>query len=211
MSPKQRTFGRTDEELMARAQAGDTSAFAELYDRHATRAFRVARAVCSDTSRAEDVVQEGFLAIWRNRASFRPQTGTFQAWSMKIVRNRAIDSSRRAASRPPMQNADLDRGDPPDVGSSPVSPQDEVMARSESEALLASLRRLPESQAEVIVLAFYGELSHSEIAAQLGLPAGTVKGRMRLGLEKLRAEMSDPAERDSPAQPENERLDRERS
>lgn len=196
---------------MARAQAGDTSAFAELYDRHATRAFRVARAVCSDTSRAEDVVQEGFLAIWRNRASFRPQTGTFQAWSMKIVRNRAIDSSRRAASRPPMQNADLDRGDPPDVGSSPVSPQDEVMARSESEALLASLRRLPESQAEVIVLAFYGELSHSEIAAQLGLPAGTVKGRMRLGLEKLRAEMSDPAERDSPAQPENERLDRERS
>jgi RNA polymerase sigma-70 factor (ECF subfamily) len=180
---------------MARAQAGDAEAFAQLYERHATRAFRVARAVCSDISRAEDVVQEGFLAVWRNRASFRPQTGTFQAWSMKIVRNRAIDSSRRAASRPPIQNADWDRGEPPDVGSSPVSPQDEVMARSESEALLSSLRRLPEGQAEVIVLAFYGELSHSEIAAQLSLPTGTVKGRMRLGLKKLRAEMSDPVGR----------------
>jgi RNA polymerase sigma-70 factor, ECF subfamily len=211
MSPMPNTPGRTDEELMARTQADDTEAFARLYDRHATRAFRVARAICSDTSRAEDVVQEGFLAIWRNRASFRPQTGNFQAWSMKIVRNRAIDSYRRAASRPPMQKGDWDRGEPPDIGSSSVSPQDEVMARSESEALLASLRRLPEAQAEVIVLAFYGELTHSEIAAQLGLPAGTVKGRMRLGLEKLRAEMSDPGERDSPAQPQDERLDRKRS
>jgi RNA polymerase sigma-70 factor, ECF subfamily len=210
MSPMPNTSGRTDEELMVLTQADDTEAFAQLYDRHATRAFRVARAICSDTSHAEDVVQEGFLAIWRNRASFRPQTGNFQAWSMKIVRNRAIDSYRRAASRPPMQKADRDR-EQPDIGSSAVSPQDEVMARSESEALLASLRRLPEAQAEVIVLAFYGELSHSEIAAQLGLPAGTVKGRMRLGLEKLRAEMSDPGERDSSARPKNERLDRERS
>jgi RNA polymerase sigma-70 factor (ECF subfamily) len=196
---------------MARAQADDTEAFAQLYDRYATRAFRVARAVCSDTSRAEDVVQEGFLAIWRNRASFRPQIGNFQAWSMKIVRNRAIDSTRRAASRPPMQKADWDRSEPPDIGSSPASPQDEVMARAEREALLASLGRLPEAQAEVIVLAFYGELSHSEIAAQLGVPAGTVKGRMRLGLEKLRTEMSGPGERDSLVQPEAKRLDRERS
>jgi RNA polymerase sigma-70 factor, ECF subfamily len=181
---------RTDEDLMARAQADDTEAFAQLYDRHASRAFRVARAVCSDPGRAEDAVQEGFLAIWRNRASFRPHTGTFQAWSMKIVRNRAIDSSRRLASRPPLQKADREEERPPDAGASPISPQDAVLARSERKALLDSLRRLPEAQAEVIVLAFYGELSHSEIAAQLNLPAGTVKGRMRLGLEKLRTEMS---------------------
>jgi RNA polymerase sigma-70 factor (ECF subfamily) len=211
MSPLSKTSQRTDEELMVRAQADDTEAFAQLYDRHATRAFRVARAVCSDTSRAEDVVQEGFLAIWRSRARFQPQTGTFQAWSMKIVHNRAIDASRHAASRPPLQKADWEGREPPDIRSSPASPQDEVMARSERKALLASLGRLPEAQAEVIVLAFYGELSHSEIAAQLNLPAGTVKGRMRLGLEKLRAEISAPGERDSLVQPEDQRFDRERS
>lgn len=196
---------------MASAQADDTEAFAQLYDRHATRAFRVACAVCGDTSHAEDVVQEGFLAIWRNRASFRPETGTFQAWSMKIVKNRAIDFSRRAASRPPMQRADWDQREPPDIDSSPVSPQDQVIARSESEALLASLGRLPKAQAEVIVLAYYGELSHTEIAAQLGLPTGTVKGRMRLGLEKLRAVIGGPGECDSLAKAEDERIDRERS
>lgn len=211
MAPTSRSFWRTDEELMARAQAGDTEAFAELYDRHVTRAFRVARTVCSDSSRAEDVVQDGFLAIWRNRASFCPQTGTFQAWSMRIVRNRAIDSSRRAASRPPLQEADWEARELADIACSPLSPQDEVMARGESDALLASLRRLPEAQAEVIVLAFFGELSHSEIAAQLGLPAGTVKGRMRLGLEKLRAEMGDLAEPDSPDRPQPGGLGRGRS
>jgi RNA polymerase sigma-70 factor (ECF subfamily) len=189
MAPTPKITTRTDEELMARAQGDDAEAFAQLYDRHATRAFRVARAVCGDASRAEDAVQEGFLAIWRNRASYQPRTGTFQAWSMKIVRNRAIDSSRRAATRPPLLRGDAGRDQPPASGSSAASPQDEVLARSESRALLASLGRLPKAQAEVIVLAFFGELTHAEIAAQLGLPSGTVKGRMRLGLEKLRAQM----------------------
>lgn len=108
-------------------------AFAELYDRHSVLALRIARAICRDRSRAEDAVQEGFLAIWRYRAGARPATRS-------------------------------------------------------------SLRHLPDAQAEVIVLAFYGELSHSEIATQLNLPTGTVKGRMRLGLEKLRREMDVPGQ-----------------
>jgi RNA polymerase sigma-70 factor (ECF subfamily) len=190
MSPAPQAFRQTDEELMVHAQAGDAPAFAHLYDRHAARAFQVARAACNDTSLAEEAVQEGFLAIWRNRAGFQPQTGTFQAWSMRIVRNRAIDSYRRATSHPPTGRADDNQE--PDTESSPLSAQDEAMARSESEALLALLRRLPEAQAEVIVLAFYGDLSHPEIAARLSIPEGTVKGRMRLGMKKLRAEMSSP-------------------
>jgi RNA polymerase sigma-70 factor (ECF subfamily) len=156
--------GQSDDALMARAQANDTAAFARLYDRHATRAFRVARAICRDIGSAEDAVQEGFLAIWRSRVTYQPGAGSFQAWAMKVVKNRALDSVRSA----------------------------EVLARSERDALLVSLRQLPEAQAEVIVLAFYGELSHSEIAAQLDLPAGTIKGRMRLGLEKLRRETECP-------------------
>jgi len=179
----------SDQTLMTRTQKGDCEAFAQLYDRHAVRAFRVARAICEDTGRAEDAVQEGFLAIWNSRAQFHAGNGSFQAWAMRIVKNRAIDSYRAAAVRPPTQAS----GSPAEASDAvSKSAQDQVVARSESDALLTSLRKLPDAQAEVIALAFFGELSHSEIAAQLELPAGTVKGRMRLGLEKLRKEMETP-------------------
>lgn len=179
---------QTDEALMVKAQSGDVDAFAALYDRHAERAFRVARAICLDSSRAEDAVQEAFLAIWRSRETFRPDGTNFRAWSMAIVRNRAIDSHRKAAARPPLQTAETPDERPLADLDSP-SPQDEAVAHGERLELLASLRRLPDAQAAVIVLAFYGELSHSEIARQLEIPAGTVKGRLRLGMQKLRTEM----------------------
>lgn len=185
MPPALKDREQTDEALMIRAQADDTDAFSELYDRHAVLAFRIARAICRDRGRAEEVVQEGFLAIWRGRADYRPDAGSFRAWSMRIVKNRAIDSSRHLGARPPTQTSDAYDDQPPADRDSPT-PQDEALAQSERDELFASLRRLPDAQAEVIVLAFYGELSHSEIATQLDLPAGTVKGRMRLGLEKLR-------------------------
>lgn len=172
------------------ARDGDTVAFATLYDRHASRAFRLAQAICNDPGRAEEVVQESFLAIWNGRAKFSAEKGSFKAWSARIVRHRAIDSRRAAAVRPPVQATDA-HPEMPDPGSSSV--HDQVLARSESAAMLASLRELPAAQAEVIALAFFGELSHSEIAAQLELPSGTVKGRMRLGLEKLRKQMGVPA------------------
>lgn len=173
----------TDEDLMCRVQEGEVEAFAELYDRHGGRAYRVALALCHDHGRAEDAVQEGFLSIWRSRTSYRPDGGSFQSWSMCAVRNRAIDSLRKeAASRRP-QLAEL----PSEVNDrESASVQEEVVARSENDALRESLRQLPDVQAEVIALAYFGGLSHSEIAEQLALPTGTVKGRMRLGLEKLR-------------------------
>jgi RNA polymerase sigma-70 factor (ECF subfamily) len=193
MAPALEAREQTDEALMIRVQADDTDAFAELYDRHAERAFRIARAICRDHSRAEDTVQEAFLAIWRGRADYRPAAGSFRAWAMKVVKNRAIDSSRLIAARPQTQASELD-GNRPQVDPDSTTPQAEAIAHSERDDLFAPLRRLPEAQAEVIVLAFYGELSHSEIATQLDLPPGTVKGRMRLGLEKLRSEM-DAAQR----------------
>jgi RNA polymerase sigma-70 factor (ECF subfamily) len=186
MSLSRNGSAASDEALMARVQSEDADAFAELYDRHAVRAFRVARAICHDRGHAEDVVQESFLAIWAGRARFSPENGSFKAWSMSIVKNRAIDSYRAAAVRPPLQLAET-QAEKPDAKSKSV--QDQVVARSETDAMLLSLRKLPAAQAEVIALAFFGELSHSEIAAQLDLPPGTVKGRMRLGLEKLRRQM----------------------
>ena len=180
---------QTDDALMRHAQAGDADAFAELYDRYCGLAYRVARLFSRDAGQAEDAVQEGFLAIWRSRSSYREGVAGFQAWAMRIVRNRAIDSGRRAAARPRLQTAGDDGGRPwPDTAS--LSTQDAMVAEGERDAMLSSLRLLPEAQSEVILLAFYGELSHSEIASRLGLPAGTVKGRMRLGLAKLRLDMA---------------------
>ncbi len=170
---------------MRRVQdAGDVDAFDRLYTRHATRAYRVARSVCGDTSSSEEAVQEGFLSVWRRRGSFDAAGGSFQAWSMTIVRNAAIDGLRRVGARPKLS----EEVDTPDSHAESVL--DQVTQRSEGEALRASLTQLPEAQAEVIALAFFGELTHAEIAHELELPPGTVKGRMRLGLEKLRSQIT---------------------
>ncbi len=179
--------GVTDEELMRRVNdAEDVEAFGCLYDRHATRAYRVARSVCGDSPRSEEAVQEGFLSIWRGRAKFRTAHGSFQAWSMSIVRHAAINALRyeTAAKRPRFSEQEVDASD------SGASPEDQAVAQSEAEAMRISLARLPRPQAEAIGLAFFGELSHAEIARQLDLPPGTVKGRIRLGLEKLRSQMT---------------------
>lgn len=185
-----RRLEASDEDLMRSVKDGDTQAFEQLYDRHAARALRVARSVCATTSRAEDAVQEGFLSIWRSRASYRPGSGSFQGWSMRIIRNRAIDSVRNDAAHP--RPADGERAEF-GTGAATDAPADQLIARSESDALRLALSQLPPAQAEVIALAFFGELTHTEIADQLALPAGTVKGRMRLGLAKLRTQLEDPA------------------
>jgi RNA polymerase sigma-70 factor (ECF subfamily) len=175
----------SDDELMRRSQANDTQAFEQLYDRYGAMALTVARGVCQNTGRAEDAVQEGFLSMWRSRASYHPETGSFKNWSMRIVRNRAIDSARRDVAGSRLL------ADPqvpfPDPASGSL--QDEIIAREESDAMRASLRRLPHAQAEVITLAFYANLTRAEIARQLSVPPGTVKGRIRLGLDKLRRQL----------------------
>jgi RNA polymerase sigma-70 factor (ECF subfamily) len=174
----------SDEALMVLAQADDALAFAELYGRHADDARRIAGGICRDLSGAEEAVQDGFFSIWKSRADYRPQRGKFKVWSMRIVRNRAIDSYRVAESRPGL--ADAVPGDDPTPVDAAGLPLNVVIANFERTRLFEALRHLPDPQAEVIVLSFYGDLSQSEIAIRLGVPTGTVKGRMRLGLEKLR-------------------------
>ena len=173
----------SDEELMVRVQADDTEAFGALYDRHCARALAVAGSVCRDRGRTEDATQEGFLAIWRARLGYRPKMGSFLAWAMTIVHNRAIDSVRAEAAN---TRPRLAAGESLDAVAAPGSVQDEVIDKDQEVALRASLGGLPDAQAQVIRLAFFGGLTHSEIAAELNLPQGTVKGRMRLGLDKLR-------------------------
>ena len=177
----------TDDELMERSQSDDVEAFEQLYDRYGALAYRVARSVCRDQHRAEEAVQDGFLSIWRSRSNYNPDRGTFKSWSVSVVRHRAIDLNRREAVSHRNALADANRAATlPPSGSA----EDHALARSNADAIRASLDRLPDAQAEVITLAFYGQLTHTEIAQQLSLREGTVKGRMRLGLEKLRQQMS---------------------
>ena len=175
----------SDRELMAAVIAGDVDSFVDLYDRYCDRAYRVARAVCRDNGRAEEAVQDGFLSVWNSRANYRPQHGTVAAWLLTVVRYRAIDIARRDRQHVSRRASETHLEDRAGVD----DPFDAVATRDDAQRLHAALAMLPDAQAEVITLAFYGQLSHTEIAAHLGLPAGTVKGRMRLGLQKLRADI----------------------
>jgi RNA polymerase sigma-70 factor, ECF subfamily len=176
----------TDEALMVRAQHDDVLAFAELYGRHVEEALRIADDICPDHGRAEEAVQDGFFSIWRSRAEYRPRLGGFGPWSMRIVHNRAVDSFRVIRGRPRLQGTGPGEESVEDVDAD--SPFDSAVAASERAQMLGALRHLPASQAEVIALSLYGGFSQSEIADRLEIPTGTVKSRMRLGLEKLRIE-----------------------
>jgi len=175
----------SDNALMEEIQAGSQEAFARLYGRYCDRAYRVARAVSADDARAEDSVQEGFLAVWRSRATYRPEHATAGPWLLTVIRHRAIDVGRRNATNraQPVEDDVLDRPSGEDVAA-------EASDRADAREIRGLLTHLPDAQREVIVLAFYGQLTHTEIAGQLGVPIGTVKGRMRLGLHKLREEIN---------------------
>jgi RNA polymerase sigma-70 factor, ECF subfamily len=187
-----------DRALMLRVRANDTAAFGELYDRYVRIALRVAHSVCHDASRAEEAVQEGFLSVWQGRGRYRPESGSVKGWVLTIVRHRAIDAVRRDASASSPELVEL-TGPPPDTGS-PSTP-DAAIAQDEGAALRAFMARLPDAQSEVITLAFFGGLTHTEIAEQLSLPPGTVKGRMRLGMHKLRSDMEQRAAAAAPSRP----------
>ncbi len=177
--------GRDDGALMEQIESGNSHAFEQLYDRYSARAYRVARSVCRDDGRAEEAVQDAFLSIWHNRSAYRPERGTVRSWLLCVVHYRAIDVARHNAKHARRRAGD----DGIDSYRIPGDLNDWAIARDGSARLQSQLSRLPEAQREVIALAYYGELTHAEIATQLGLPTGTVKGRMRLGLRKLRAEI----------------------
>jgi RNA polymerase sigma-70 factor (ECF subfamily) len=177
-----------DRSLIAAVGEGSVESFEALYERYVDRAYRVAYAVCHDEDRAQEAVQEAFLSVWQGSASFSAQRGTVGVWLMAIVRHRAIDVVRRygrhAGHRAGAEGLlRLPTG---------AEPCDVALHREADDELLSSLARLPAAQQEVLALAFFGQLSHREIARALDLAPGTVKGRMRLGLDKLRDTVEHP-------------------
>jgi RNA polymerase sigma-70 factor (ECF subfamily) len=173
----------TDARLMQEVQGGQRLALGELYARFASRAYGTAFSVCHDRDCAQEAVQDAFVSMWSSRATYEPKRGSVLTWAMGIVRHRAIYLARRRSI------AALRREGSEQLEQLPA--RDDVagdfLARADAVELEGLLARLPAAQREVIRLGFFDGLTHEQISRRLALPPGTVKGRMRLGLTKLRA------------------------
>jgi len=178
-----------DEDLMPQIATRDSLAFEVFYDRHAGAAYSLAYRIVGDRQGAEDVTQEALISIWRSGARYDRARGSVRTWTLGIVRNRAIDTLRRDASRPAKV-----RFDPEELlEQRPAAERTdaEAMRRETARQVRGALSGLPEEQSRVIQLAFFGGFSHSEIAQMLHEPLGTIKGRMRLGMDKIRAALGE--------------------
>jgi RNA polymerase sigma-70 factor (ECF subfamily) len=177
-----------DEDLMLRVRDGDANAFEVLVDRHSGPAFSLAYRMCGSRTRAEDIVQEALLSLWRAGGRYDQSRGSVRAWILSAVHNRAIDSFRREslrAARP------LEESNVADRLAAPELTEVEVERRADADRVRTALHDLPDDQRHVIELSYYGGFTHQQIAEMLSLPSGTVKGRMRLGLAKMRISLAD--------------------
>jgi RNA polymerase sigma-70 factor, ECF subfamily len=178
-----------DEELMPWIAEKDPEAFEVFYDRHGGAGYSLAYRILGDRSAAEDCIQEAFISIWRSGARFDRTRGSVRSWTLSIVRNRAIDSLRSKAGKAPKLTFDDDAILEARAADEHV--EAEVLAAETADEVRGALSLLPGEQSKVIELAYFGGFSQSEIAGMLNVPLGTVKGRMRLGLEKVRAELAE--------------------
>jgi RNA polymerase sigma-70 factor (ECF subfamily) len=175
-----------DEDLMQLVRQGDAGAFEVIYERHATAAFSLAYRMMGRRGAAEDVVQEAFLALWRSGARYDHTRGSVRTWVLGIVHHRGIDALRRGIRHDSRRASDegieerFESGERTDV---------QAARREEAEEVRSALASLPAEQSRAIELAYFGGFSHSEIADMLQTPIGTVKGRIRLGLDKLRGQL----------------------
>jgi RNA polymerase sigma-70 factor (ECF subfamily) len=171
-----------DEDLMGLAEAGDAEAFAAIYDRHGRAAYSLAYRMVGGKQEAEDVVQEAFIKVWRSAGGYRVGRGSVRTWILSIVRNSGLDHIRSRASRGRMQ----DKVEASAPTSEPSEAFSEAWRNTQQGRVREALKALPQEQLKILELAYFSGYTHAEIAERLELPLGTVKGRMRLGLQKLR-------------------------
>jgi RNA polymerase sigma-70 factor, ECF subfamily len=171
-----------DEDLISLVEAADAEAFATLYDRHSRAAFSLAHRMMGERQASEDLAQDAFLKVWRGASSYRAERGSVRTWILSIVHNRGIDQLRSQASRRRAQEkieASAPRSQPSDAFT-------ETLRNSQRDQVREALNTLPPEQLKILELAYFSGYTHVEISDLLGLPLGTVKGRMRLGLKKVR-------------------------
>ncbi len=172
-----------DATLMRKVAGGDRKAFLALYDRYAAKVHGLALRVLGDPMTAEEVTQDAFVRLWTRAETFNPDRGRLSSWLLTITRRICIDRIRLESRRPLTLNHS-NPGHAPENIPDPASQTEEARWAT----LRFALSRLPEEQRSVIELAFYHGMSHSQIAEYQATPLGTVKTRIRLGMEKLRQE-----------------------
>jgi RNA polymerase sigma-70 factor, ECF subfamily len=180
--------GPGDNELIGAVAAGDHAALLALYDRHGRMAYGLAYRILGDAGAAEEAVQDAFLRVWRRAETFDPARGGGRSWLLTVVHRCAIDLHRRRAGAPPVV-AGLD-----DIAErqSTTDTWHDVAERLDRERVRAAVETLPGEQRRAIEMAFFDGLTHREIAERDGLPLGTVKGRLRLGLRRLHDVLAEP-------------------
>ena len=172
----------TDEDLLSQVGAGEAFAFGALHDRHSRAIYSLARRLTGDEQDAEDLAQDAFLKVWRSADSYRAERGSVRTWMLSVVRNQGIDRLRSQASHRRTQEkaeAEAPRSQPSEAFA-------ETWRKYRRDWVREALEDLPHTQHKVLALAHISDLTQAEIAERLCLPLGTVKGRMRLGLKKLR-------------------------
>jgi RNA polymerase sigma-70 factor (ECF subfamily) len=179
-----------DEELMGLVRDREQRAFEVVYDRHGGAAYSLAYRILGDPRAAEDATQEAFLSIWRSGARYDPLRGSVRNWVFGVVRNRAIDALRRGSAKRTPKLA-MDGGELIEKQPSADQTEADAIRRETAKEVRSRLDELPGEQSQVIELAYFGGFTHSEIAEMLQMPIGTVKGRMRLGLEKIRTGLAE--------------------
>jgi RNA polymerase sigma-70 factor (ECF subfamily) len=172
-----------DEDLISLAESGDPEAFATLYDRHSRTAYSLAYQMMGEPQAAEDLLQESFLKVWRMARSYKPKLGTVRTWIFSIIRNGGIDQLRAKGSRRRTQEK-LDATAA--HKSQPCEAFTQSWRECRHEQLHEALKTLPPEQSKIVELAYFRGYTHAEISVLLKVPLGTVKGRLRLGLKKLR-------------------------
>jgi RNA polymerase sigma-70 factor (ECF subfamily) len=183
----------SDRVLVDRVVHRDAEAFEELYRRHSGHALMLARKLCPNREVAEEIVQESFISLWRGAHRYRPRLGSVNVWLGSIVRNRAIDAWRRAAVRPVEVPVVMDG---PGQLLSAIGAD---MPPPERAVVLSLIAELPGPQKEAVFLAYFGDMTHDEIARWANAPLGTIKGRIRMGIQKLRRGLEDQARVAEPA------------
>ena len=167
---------------MSLMEGGDAEAFAALYDRHIRAAYSLCYRMMGDRQAAEDLTQDAFLKVWRSASGYRSERGSVRTWILSIAHNRGIDQLRSMASRRRTQ----DRVEQSAPRSQPSEAFAETWRNRQREQIREALNTLPPEQLKILELAYFSGYTHVEISNLLDLPLGTVKGRMRLALKKIR-------------------------
>jgi RNA polymerase sigma-70 factor (ECF subfamily) len=191
MTPSPHPERQHDAELLRRVAAGDEEAFAQIYDRFSTGLYSLVLKMMHDEKEAEDVLQEGFAHVWRRASTYDPARSGAFTWAVMIFRHKAIDRLRVRQRRERL----LERATA-EAAHFPENDHESALApalRERQAQVRAALAQIPDDQKQAVELAFFGGLTHEQIAEKLAAPLGTIKARIRRGLLRLRDSLQEVA------------------